>query len=117
MADGQPRLAERFPHQKNAVYNELQSDIVIIITRKPILLGVFVTWKSCGGRSAIGWQGAATACQPMANRPACDFRTAEGGGGRGKGWWSATRTAADDCVNSLVAATGRSLAALMTVLI
>ena len=45
-----------------------------------------------------------------------DGREGRDGGRVKKGLWSATRTAADDSVNSLIAAVGRSLTALTTVL-
>ena len=41
---------------------------------KRIIHSVFQTRKSRGGRSAIGWQAAAPACQPIADRPPRDFR-------------------------------------------
>ena len=35
---------------------------------------VFLTRKSRGGRSAIGWQAAASTCQSITDRPSHDFR-------------------------------------------
>ena len=42
-------------------------------SHRRIIHRVFQTRKSRGGQSAIGWQAAAPACQPIADRPPRDF--------------------------------------------